>query len=245
MLLGSLLRFREVMSFGNAVRLVRNKHKPREITINLSSIGREIVLRGRTTDIACFEKIFLRDEYGTPFEKGTPPKFIIDGGANIGMATVYYASRYPSAKVFAVEPERDNFKMLTRNCAGLKNVILKRAALWPTKGKLGLKNSTNDAWAFLVEKPPASRNYEEIEAITIEQILNELGASKIDILKLDIEGSEKELFENCDNWLSNIGEIAIELHDRIKPGCAAAFYRAIARIDFRHEIKGENIFVSL
>ena len=78
------------MSFGNAVRFVRNKHKPGEITINLSSIGREIVLRGHTTDIACFDKIFLRDEYGTPFEKGTPPKVIIDGGANIGMATVYY-----------------------------------------------------------------------------------------------------------------------------------------------------------
>jgi hypothetical protein len=57
---------------------------------------------------------------------------------------------------------------------------------------------------------------------------------RIDLLKLDIEGSEKEIFSDGCLWLEHIGAICLELHDRFKPGCSRTFFRAID--DFPIEI---------
>jgi len=48
----------------------------------------------------------------------------------------------------------------------------------------------------------------------------------IDLLKIDIEGSEKEVFEACD-WQDRLDSIVIELHDRFKPGCSQVVNRAL------------------
>jgi len=226
------------MSLSDALKVRRNLKK--EIEIFLRPVGRKVTLRGGSTDVYCFEKIFVYEEYRTPFEL-TDPKLIIDGGANVGMASLYFAAKYPQAIIYAIEPEVENFKILQRNCAHSSNIILKRAALWPTKEKLSLTNTTgNDAWSFAVEEKLG-----EVETITIDQILEESGAGKVDLLKLDIEGSERELFMNEPAWLNKIDQIAIELHDRYKPGCSQAFYSAIINTNFRQELRGENVFVSL
>ena len=65
---------------------------------------------------------------------------------------------------------------------------------------------------------------------------------KIDILKLDIEGSEKELFEtNFEDWLPKTKILIIELHDAMKTGCSKSVFNAISKYDFSFSIKGENI----
>lgn len=63
------------------------------------------------------------------------------------------------------------------------------------------------------------------------------------ILKMDIEGAEKEVFSNHPVWMSKIGMIVIELHDKIKVGCNRAFYLAtddFVKSEFRN---GENVFL--
>ena len=145
------------------------------------------------------------------------------------------------AKIYAIEPEKENFKVLERNCANNSNIILKHAALWPTKEMLSLANdATNDAWSFSIQQKPG-----DIETVTVDQILAESGIERIDLLKLDIEGSERELFSSKPDWLKKVDQIAIELHDRYKPGCAQAFYSSIVNNMFRQELRGENVFVSL
>ena len=69
-----------------------------------------------------------------------------------------------------------------------------------------------------------------VRALTIPELA---GKQKIDILKLDVEGAEKELFEHDPAWLANVGVLMIELHDRFKPGCSKALYSALVRHDFR------------
>jgi FkbM family methyltransferase len=233
-----------VMPLADAFRLALREKKPVNVQIYLSSTGREITLRGATTDVACFEKVFISKEYSLPFEYS--PQVIVDAGANVGMATLYFASRYPTARILAIEPEPKNFEMLQRNCAGLSNVVLVQAALWPAQRRLTISDDGFGEWAYSVTEQSTTESTNELSAITIEEILRKLSVNRIDLLKLDIEGSERELFSaDAGMWLDRVECIVIELHDRYRPGCAKAFYSALATRNFIQEIRGENIFVRL
>jgi FkbM family methyltransferase len=229
------------MPFRDAMKVVLLQNKRGEVRVYLRQINRQVVLRRQTTDLRCLEKVFIADEYRSPF--AISPNLIIDAGANVGMATLYFAYRYPDAHVVAIEPEAQNFEILKRNCEGLANVTLMKAALWPEVCKLGIANRGTEKWTFYV-----TAQCEEVggtvPGVTIEQILQGLRADRIDLLKLDVEGSELELFSNgAANWLDRVGVIVIELHDRYLPGCARAFYSALISRKFIQEVRGENIFV--
>src|SRR5205823_5753870 len=111
-------------------------------------IDKQVMLRRRTTDLHCLEKVFIADEYRSPF--AVSPQLIIDAGANVGMATLFFARQYPRAHVVAIEPERLNFEMLQRNCEGVGNVTLINAALWPEARELTVVNPGAEEWAFSV-----------------------------------------------------------------------------------------------
>ena len=233
-----------VMPLADAFRLALTEKKPVNVQIYCHPLGREITLRGATTDVACFEKVFISKEYSLPFEYS--PQVIVDAGANIGMATLYFAGRYPTARILAIEPESKNFAMLQRNCAGLSNVVLVQAALWPTQRRLTISDDGFGEWAYSVMEERANEGTNEVSAITIEEIMRKLSVNVIDLLKLDIEGSERELFStDAGMWLDRVECIVIELHDRYRRGCAKAFYSALATRDFIQEIRGENVFVRL
>jgi FkbM family methyltransferase len=237
-------RLSHVMPVADAFKFALREKKPVDVRIHLSCIRREITLRGATTDVHCFDKVFVAEEYSSPFE--ISPEVIVDAGANVGMATLYFASRYPGARILAIEPESSNFQMLQRNCAGLPNVVLVQAALWPTQRRLTICDVGAGAWAYSVTAQSANENTAAVTAITIEEILRELAVDNVDLLKLDIEGSERELFSaDTGAWLGRIRCIVVELHDRLRPGCAKAFYSALTAREFVQEIRGENIFVRL
>ena len=66
----------------------------------------------------------------------------------------------------------------------------------------------------------------------------------MDLLKIDIEGAETEVFgDACHRWLGGVSAIVIELHDWFRPGCAAAFYRAVSQYSFVQYQRGENVLV--
>jgi len=235
-----------VMTLKEASRFALAEGTDAELRFHLKLSGREVIMRGGTSDVPCFEKIFLGNEYETPFT--TTPRVIVDAGANIGLATLYYSQVYPHAQIIAIEPEHSNFNMLKKNCFGIPNVTLVKGALWSEETQLVIKNRSADKWAFSVTELPcaSSASCDEIEALTIPAILRKFAVGRIDILKLDIEGAEYELFEHgAELWLEAIGQIVIELHDRFRSGCAQAFYTAIGRMSFAQEIRGESVFIKL
>src|SRR5260370_35941728 len=79
----------------------------------------EVWLRLGTTDIAVFNSIFRREEYGLRIP--ALPKVIVDAGAYTGLSTVYFALKYPDACIIALEPSPYNFDLLELNTAKLKN----------------------------------------------------------------------------------------------------------------------------
>jgi hypothetical protein len=82
--------------------------------------------------------------------------------------------------------------------------------------------------------------------VSIAALLRESGFAAIDILKLDVEGAERELFADpsCQAWLARTNMLFVELHDRIKPGCSDAFERAIALHDFERRKVGSNMVLT-
>jgi DNA-binding protein len=81
-----------------------------------------------------------------------------------------------------------------------------------------------------------------VKTVTVENILKNYDFDKIDILKMDIEGAEKEVFNDCDKWINSVSSIVVELHERMKKGCEEAFEKI--RGNFSNISKyGEDIFL--
>jgi FkbM family methyltransferase len=172
------------------------------------------------------------------------PKVIVDAGANIGGASLYFAHKYPNAKILALEPETSNFVLLKHNCAAMENIVPIQAALWAQSEYLTLADPDAEKWCFTVK--PSCDGEQNIRGMTIEELMQEFGVDHIDLLKMDIEGGEKEVFGSGPTpWLDHVYTIAIELHDRYKPGCAQAFYAALQGRRFFQAVRGENIIVKL
>jgi FkbM family methyltransferase len=199
-----------------------------------------VVLRPQTSDIAIFEQIFLENEYDFEFPAKFSPRLIIDGGANIGLAAVYFARRYPQARIVSIEPERSNFEMLQRNASGYSQIKPIRAAIWSTSESLRIKNPNADKWIFQIDRSGGS-DHVDVPGVTIDQIAREYGAGEVDLLKLDIEGAEKEVFSShCDEWIERTQVMIVELHDWIVPGCGKAFFSATSKHPFNYFHRGEH-----
>jgi FkbM family methyltransferase len=211
---------------------------PKEIKAWHSAVKHPVHLRVRTSDVSLYKDIILRKEY----DLGLPdfsPKTIVDAGANSGMATLYYANKYPNAKIVAVEPEPSNYAALVKNVSPYPNVTPIHAALWNKDGTVslgptGLDSTPYGKWAFQVSDVGV-----QTRAITMGTLMAETKIDTIELLKMDIEGAELEAFENCE-WMAGVQVVVIELHDHIKPGCRAAVSSAAQ--GFRQWERGEMTF---
>ena len=207
-----------------------------EIAVNVSGFEHPVRLRVRTTDVSIFYQVFIRREYELPFP--VLPKVIIDAGANVGFTSVFYADKYPQAKIFAIEPAPSNFRMLVKNAAPYTNIIPIRAALWCAGGNIAITGLEFGHWGFRVSDA-SETSVETVPAVTVESVISQYGIEFIDILKLDIEGAEKEVLEGSNAWIDKVGAMAVETHDHFKPGCTQALGRVIDPFPFRH-INGET-----
>ena len=98
-------RFGLLPSLGAYARLLRDGG-----LAQISTPCGPVWLRSGTTDQDVFEEAFLREG---PALAIAAPKFILDGGANIGLTSVWFAAHFPDAVIAAVEPEASNFDMLS------------------------------------------------------------------------------------------------------------------------------------
>ena len=239
-----LRQLQRLMPIGDALNFIKNENRNKTFAVQLRQLHHPTELRGSTSDIRCFEKIFMYREYQSPFD--IKAKLIIDAGANIGLAALYFAVTYPDAIIVAIEPEIHNFQLLQRNCAQFDRIKPLHGALWSSTGSVPLTDSVDrgQPWAFTIARSGQS-TLDVVRAYSVPQLLETFGLKRIDVLKLDIEGSEHELFVNDTAWLDHISMIAIELHDRIQPGCSRAVYQKLVDRQFHQEVRGENIFIRL
>ena len=201
--------------------------------------GKPLYLRMFSSDINVFYHTFVEKEYKLPFtlKKITS---IIDAGANVGLTSVLFAQKYPDAQIIAVEPEAENFKQLSKNIAKYKKIKAIKRGVWSNDSYLQISNPYNQNWSFITKEVDKNSNY-DIEAISIKTLIKTNNIKVIDLLKVDIEGAEKELFsKNLEDWLPYTRYIVIEIHG---PDCMKIFKNAMDEYNFEFLHKnGENLY---
>lgn len=216
--------------------LISKFRRNKQSGIKIRGIKHPLTLSNFGVDVRTLFQIFFKKEY--QIKELTSAEFIIDCGANIGLSAVYFANKFPNAKIIAIEPDKENFRVLKINAAPYKNIECLEMAVWPTETSLELSDPGIGSWGYQTK---ASLNG-NIKAITIDRILELNGMKQIDLLKIDIEGGEEALFStNYQEWLSKTKTIAIELHEFLKPGVATNFYQAISSYDYEMYGNGENL----
>jgi FkbM family methyltransferase len=186
----------------------------------------EISMRPRSSDLATFWEIFVAGEYDVRragllrvllahyealLKSGRRP-VIIDAGANIGLATVYFSRFFPEADYVLIEADRANAELAARNTEHIKGRQVVNRALWHETGRVALSRGADSSTIHV--KECVSDSDAEVETTTIPQLL---GGRLQDVLivKMDIEGAEREVLSKNNDWLRAYPVLFIEPHDGI------------------------------
>jgi FkbM family methyltransferase len=196
----------------------------------ISQYGTHLHMRKHTKDYATFEEVFIHKIYDV--ELPFAPKTIIDAGSNIGLASLFFKWKYPDAKIVSFEIEDNNFELLQKNVAAYKDIKPVRKGIYSKNCFLTIHDPYKATNSYVVEETtqpvPGC-----IESVTVDAVLKENNWQMLDLLKMDIEGAEKEVFESdVAAWLPKTKAMMIEFHDRMRKGCAKAIFEAIRNYDF-------------
>jgi FkbM family methyltransferase len=199
-------------------------------------LGWKIHYLGRNNLKLLFSEIFARQNYY--FESQRPDPTILDCGANIGMATLFFKWLYPEAHILAFEPDPATFKVLEQNVAGnhLREVAIQNVALAaaeeeipfhvPEPGSLMMSavSSRGGGASILVKAKP----------------LSAFITQDVDLLKLDIEGMEGPVLEElaASGKLRHIREAIIEVHHNLRerPGNLSSILTVLDTAGFSYNI---------
>lgn len=156
-----------------------------------------------------YKELFERQIY--KFQATINEPVIIDCGANIGLSVLYFKKLYPSAKLIAFEPDEDNFDVLTKNVSAnnLSQVQLHKAAIWTHNDRISFSATGSEA-SRILEEQNATLN--SAQAFRLADLLGKY--NKIDFLKIDIEGAESVVLEDCKNLLSSVQNLFLEYHGK-------------------------------
>ena len=242
--IGKLYSYYKIFGLEGIRFLIKRALKKKSIiSIMPKNFKHPIYLRNDTSDVETFYQIFDRMDYDLDY--GGTPKTIIDCGANAGFAAVYFKNKFPGSTIIAIEPEPANFKILSKNTEKYQDVNCLNYGIWNKSTNLEIINEGKGNWGFSTHEVEYE-NENTIKAISIEEIMERYNLKQIDILKIDIEGSEKEMFEkNFEKWLPVTKTVVIELHDWMRPGCSKSVFKALGNYNFSSSFKGENLICTM
>ena len=206
------------------------------------------VLRSRDLDLEALKRWPDIERWLTTH----PNPLIVDAGANVGAASVWFALKYPQARIVAIEPEPSNFAMLVRNVMGLRVEVFE-TALQGRPGYVSLFHPMGDPVDGMGHAAfrtcPADSSFDprrvggSVAGITMEWPLVLPGVTPF-IAKLDIEGAESDVFSGDTSWIGRFPVLIVELHDGLYPGerLSQSFLKAVAPLDRDFVVRGERVF---
>ncbi len=185
--------------------LERLRALPRYRSATTEMLGYRVEIPDTASFLEMYDEIFVREIFA--FRSDRPAPRIIDGGANIGLVTLYYKRTFPDARVVAFEPDNAIYAVLTRNIEhwGLANVELHRAALAAEEKTLRFMSEGSYAGRVAREGDPVNGT---VAAVRLRRWLEK----PVDLLKLNIEGAETEVLGDCGDLLRNVRRAIIEYH---------------------------------
>jgi FkbM family methyltransferase len=176
-------------------------------------------------------QIFKQNLYGFKSDARNP--VILDCGAHIGLASIFFSEKYPNSEIYAYEADPEISKILDHNIKslGLKNVKTISKAVWIDEQGVSFKNSGDDSG--YINKTDEGNGI-KIPSFRIRNFLNE---KHVDLLKLDIEGAEFDVIEDCDGVLANAKNIIIEVHKfRENYGSLGSILKTLEKNNFEYAL---------
>lgn len=192
-------------------RLPRALRAPQRLDLVLGGKPFSIWMTDRT-GLAAFEEVFIRGEYAVPDMADVCT--VVDAGANIGVASVYFCLRYPGVRLFAVEPDADVCAVLKRNLAAFPGASVHQCALSDIDGTIDFHVHPTSSIASSLQSRVPGEKIVPVRSYTLDSFMREQGISAIDLLKFDIEGAEYRLLhaiKDCRVVRQYVGEIHPDL----------------------------------
>ncbi len=171
--------------------------------------GQSVTLRADARFI--LNEIFLDSAYDIPGVNFSACKSILDIGANMGIYTLYAAAKAPQSSLYCFEPNTQNFAILEQNIR--KNNISAKAYKLAVSDTCQMGHLQVDKSSVEYRLGASSATSELVECVDLEEVFKLTGVATFDFMKMDIEGAEREIFNNSsDALLLRFKALAIEWH---------------------------------
>ena len=171
-------------------------------------------------DMSAIREVLADNEYVflSPYLKKIPSPVILDTGAHIGLFSLWALGENPSARILSLEASPETYQTLSRNVAEANKGGSQWAALhgaaWKNDELISFATS-GDSMGHKVSSAPGGQFIKGVSlAALMEEVSARYGASRVDLLKIDIEGAEEAFITPYESLLQNVGQIAIELHPK-------------------------------
>lgn len=137
---------------------------------------------------------------------------ILDCGANIGLASLFFRRAYPAARITAFEADPALFAILDANLKtnGAGAVETRHAALWTSTGTLTFQCEGSDSGMISTLPGAVEGRAMTVPSLRLRDVLDE---GPVDLLKLDIEGAEDVVLADCEPVLRNVKALVMDLHE--------------------------------
>jgi FkbM family methyltransferase len=182
--------------------------------------GRDVFYRSGTADPFVLYQVLIKSgkkaEYYVP--PALRPKIILDIGSNIGASIIYFHRQFPDAKIFGFEPHPDTFRILKENVGRLRGITIFNYGLGATHQRIAVRADEVNFGAFDTRGRFKDRGYPaapvECEIRRLDDVLGEIGIAQVDLIKIDCEGAEADVFSTLpDEILNQCQWIVGEFHD--------------------------------
>jgi FkbM family methyltransferase len=183
--------------------------RPRRLTLPLGRYGRLQV--EDAADLAALDEVLAGGAYELPGLGDV--EVVVDLGSHIGASIAYFRERYPEARIVGLEPDPATFAKLEANVAALDGVTVQRRAVAAADGESVFYAAPYTLASSLVAERAGSRPV-TVPTVTLDHLIEEHGLERIDLLKLDVEGSEHDALAGADG-LARVRAIVGELHPRL------------------------------
>jgi len=221
-------RSRAVLA-GCYLSILRSATEQTPVSFDLSIGNRVFPFHMRRSDIFTIAEIMYERQYDLDTALPERP-VIVDAGANIGVACIWLLANNPGATLVAFEPAPDNFAFLKQNLEHIEGVTLYQEALGDHAGTVELHLATHGAVHSIVDVGVGSETV-SVPMVTLGDRLDSHSITHVDLLKLDVEGSELDVIQGLGERLDNVDTVVGEVHEHLVD--ADAFYALLEQHGIR------------